>query len=436
MKDTSYTSHTLDNGLTVLLQENHSVPLVCHWIWYRVGPRVEVPGKTGISHFVEHMQFKGSKRFPGNQAPWEIYRNGGILNAITSLDWTSFYEIMPANRIGIALDIEADRMVNSIFNPEEIESERTVIFSEMAGQDSDSMYRLTETLRKACFPHHPYGVNTLGEAEDLLRLTQDDLYEHYRTWYIPNNAVVTLAGDFDTEEMIHRIEDAYGNIPARPVPAICNVPEEPLRSSPVITIPDYCIFGDLRMFWRIPAADHPDIPAMLLLNCILAGPDSLCMFESTCLPYAGISIPNRTSRLFRALVDNWMTAGISFEYNPSAEPYFLALSAPLCFGETPEKVSEAIFRELENIARQGVLPAEIEKARKQAKAVFAYAAENIVWKPYWLGQSSMIAGPEWYTGLLQRLESVNTADISRVAGTIFSRDNCVIGAIIPKEEQQ
>lgn len=436
MKDTSYTSITLDNGLTVLLEENHSVPLICHWIWYRVGPRVEVPGKTGISHFVEHMQFKGSKQFPGNLASWEIYRNGGILNAITNLDWTAFYEIMPADRIGIAIDMEADRMVNSIFDPKEVESERMVIFSEMTGQDSDLRSRLVESMRRTCFPHHPYGVNTLGEAEDLHYLTRDDLYEHYRTWYVPNNAVVTVAGDFNTMEMLRRIEAAYGSIPARPVPEVHNTPEAPLRSNSVITIPNLDIFGDLRMFWRIPAAEDPDIPAMLLLNCILAGPDSMCLFESTGLPYAGVSIPNRTSRLFRKLVDNWITADISFEYTPSAEPYFLALSATLCPKETPEKVSEAIFEELENIVRQGIQPAEIEKARRQAKAVFAYSTENIVWQSYWLGQSSMIASPEWYTSLLKRLESVSAVDIRRVARTLFSRDNCIIGAIIPKEEQQ
>ena len=228
MINKTYTAHILDNGLTVLLQENHYAPIISHWVWYRVGSRNEISGKTGISHFVEHMQFRGTERFPGKEAVKEITRNGGDLNACTSLDWTAFYETMPAERIGIAIDIEADRMVNSLFNPNEVETERAVIVSEQEGDESAPICRLINSIRKSAFPHHPYGRDLFGEIDDLHNLTRNDLLDYYHTWYTPNNAVVTVSGDFDTEEMLHRIDAAYGCIPDHPVPIVDIASEDPI----------------------------------------------------------------------------------------------------------------------------------------------------------------------------------------------------------------
>lgn len=206
-----YTEHILDNGLTVLLQENHSAPIDSHCIWYRVGSRNEVPGKTGISHWVEHMQFRGTERYPEQEAVKKILREGGDLNAYTGRDGTAFYEIMPADKINIALEIEADRMENSVFDPEVGDLERTVIISELElGKSHETpSCKLAESVRKAVFPHHPYGRETLGTIEDLNDLTREDLYKYYRTWYAPNNAIVSVVGDFNTDEMLQNIEAAY-----------------------------------------------------------------------------------------------------------------------------------------------------------------------------------------------------------------------------------
>ena len=423
-----YYTHVLDNGLTVLLQENHSAPVVSHQIWYRVGSRDEVPGKTGISHFVEHMQFRGTKRFPGLESVMEIRRNGGILNASTGPDCTAFYETMPSNRIGIAIEMEADRMMNSLFDQKDVEAERTVILSEQECDESYPTFRLVTSMKKTAFPHHPYGREVIGETSDLQALTRSDLYNHYRTWYAPNNAVVTMAGDFDTVEMLRRIEAAYGTIPARPVPETDIPPETPIWSPQKLEDHGYRDFTELRIFWHVPAAKDPDVPALMLLNIILAGTDFLNMSEK-------IRIGGRTSRLFRKLVSGGLSADIGMEYMPSIDPGFVGFSALVVPGIDAEEISDAIFGEMESIAHNGVFPEEVKKARRQAKAMYAYSAEEAAGPAYWLGFSSMFADPGWYTDYLQRLENVRMEDISRVAGTYFRRDNCVTGVYRSKEEQ-
>lgn len=424
----AYSAHVLDNGLTVLMQENHSAPIISHQVWYRVGSRNEVPGKTGISHFVEHMLFKGTKRFP--EAVREISRCGGIWNAFTFQDATAYHVTMPADRIGTAIEIETDRMVNSLFDPKETESERTVILSEKEIEESEPTNRKTASILKAAFPGHPYGRQVIGELEDLHRLTRDELYEYYRTWYTPNNAVVTLAGDFDSDEMLRRVESSYGSIPARSLPSVDIAPEKQIRGPLGISEKSSDILTDIELYWRIPGGKDPDIFAVMLLQSILAGPPAMDMNEQ-----GGLSV-NRTSRLFRKLVDEGMAAYIGGSFGPMIDPYVISLGALVSPDTRAEDVRGSVMEEIESIARLGILPAELEKARKQIRAAFAYANEDIANQAFWLGYSSMFDSPAWYTGFLQRLENVRPEDISRVAGVIFRRDNCITAVFSTEEEQQ
>ena len=190
------TQTTLANGLQVRLKEIHTAPLISHWVWYRVGSKDEPTGKTGLSHWVEHMQFKGTPQFPASVLDKAIAREGGQWNAFTHFDWTTYYETLPAAKIDLALRLEADRMVNSEFAPEEVASERTVIISEREGSENEPLFLLGEALQHAAFRVHPYHHEVIGDMADLHSLTRADLYQHYRTYYIPNNAVLTMAGDF------------------------------------------------------------------------------------------------------------------------------------------------------------------------------------------------------------------------------------------------
>ena len=172
---------TLSNGLTVFLKEIHTAPLVSSWVWYRVGSKDETTGRTGVSHWTEHMQFKGTPKFPAKVLDKAVSRDGGVWNAFTFMDWTTYFETMPTDKIDLGLRLEADRMSNSIFDSREVASERTVIISEREGSENEPMFRLGEAITHAAFRVHPYHHEILGDKADLLTITRDDLFQHYIT---------------------------------------------------------------------------------------------------------------------------------------------------------------------------------------------------------------------------------------------------------------
>lgn len=415
-----YTKHTLDNGLTVILKEIHTAPVISHWLWYRVGSRNEVPGKTGLSHWVEHIQFKGTQRFPADELDRLISRQGGVMNAFTYLDWTAFYETMPADNIKLAVEMEADRMCNALYDPEEVESERTVIISEREGLENDPTYKLNEAIRKAAFPNHPYGTEIIGEKKDLLRLTRDDLYNHYLNYYAPNNAVLTMTGDFDTKEMLQLIEKTYHTISPRSIPQ-CSIKPEGLIPEP-IKLEEHgpCDVTTLQMIWRAPAGDDPDVFPLTILDSILSGPSSLNMFGQG-------SISNRTSRFYQKLVKSGLAVAIGGGFVTTIDPYMYTLSVFVLPGRDPYEIVDVVHNELCSIMRNGITEAELEKARKQARAMFAYSCENITNQAYWLGYSSMFADPSWYTNYLDNLDRVRAEDISLFAQKYFQPGNCLTG---------
>ena len=415
-----YSEHILDNGLTVLLKEMHNAPLISHWVWYRVGSRNEVPGKTGVSHWVEHMQFKGTKKYPDGVLDGEISRNGGIWNAFTYLDWTAFYETMPADRIGLAIDLEADRMRNSLFDPEEVELERDVVISEREGRENDPTFRLNEKIHKAVYKTHPYRTEVIGELDDLRAMTRDDLYEHYQSHYLPNNAVLVMAGDFDSDEMLRRIDAAYRDIPAGKVPEQDIQPEGLIEGPRTIEESGAANVHLTRLTWRAPEGKNPDIFPLTILDSVLTGPSSLNMFGKG-------SISNGTSRLFRRLVDTGKAAGVGGGFSTTIDPSHYEIAAMAAPDVDVQELIGVIHEEIADIARNGIRPEEMEKARKQAKAMFVYSCENIANQAYWLGYSSMFADPTWYTGYLEKLNRVSAEDVSRLAEHYFRPERCVTG---------
>ena len=195
----------LDNGLQVILKETHSAPVTSTWLWYRVGSRNEVEGHTGISHWVEHMMFKGSSQFPRGSIMRAVDRLGGYVNAMTGHDFTAYYSTLPSDRAELSLRIDADRMTTAIFPPDETELERTVVIAERAGSENEPRYMLSEELTAAAFRVHPYHHQTIGWKQDLVSITRDQLYAHYRSHYVPNNAVLVIVGDFEIDATAKRL---------------------------------------------------------------------------------------------------------------------------------------------------------------------------------------------------------------------------------------
>jgi len=192
----------LANGLGVLTKEIHTSPVVTVWAWYKVGSRNEREGITGCSHWVEHMLFKGGIRFKKGDIFKQVARVGGYNNGFTSQDYTIYFESLPADKVELGLDIESDRMANAAFDPAETESERTVIISEREGAENNPEYLLSEEVMGTAFRHHPYRWPIVGYMSDLQTTTRDELYDYYRTYYGPNNAMLLVVGDFETTVLL------------------------------------------------------------------------------------------------------------------------------------------------------------------------------------------------------------------------------------------
>ncbi|MFH1186172.1 MAG: pitrilysin family protein [Chloroflexota bacterium] len=420
----TYTKTKLPNGLTVLLKEIHTAPLISLWVWYRVGSRDEAPPLTGISHLVEHMQFKGTRRFPADVMDKAVAREGGTRNAFTFLDWTTYFETMPAQKIDLGLRLEADRMLHSLFDPRELASERTVVISEREGHENEPMFLLSEAVQHAAFRVHPYHHEIIGDMADLRTMQRDDLYRHYRSYYVPNNAIVSVAGDFDSREMLARIRASFARIPAGPTPPRLSRAEPEPRGESRVTVEGPGETAYLQVAYRFPAASHPDFFALSVLDSLLAGPSNLNMF-------GGGGISNKTSRLYRALVDKQFAVGFSGGSNLTVDPFLYSISITLHPRRKPEQALGALDREIERIQNEAVVPGEIARAIKQARANFAYGTENITNQAFWLGYAEMFASYAWFESYVQRLAAVTARDVRSAARKYLQPRSRVVGVYVP-----
>jgi zinc protease len=418
-----HTQTTLSNGLKVFLKEIHTAPIISSWLWYRVGSRDEVQGRTGVSHWVEHMQFKGTPQFPANILDKSVSREGGSWNAFTHLDWTAYYETMPADKIDLALRLEADRMVNSRFEESEVASERTVITSEREGNENEPLFLLGEAVQQTAFRVHPYHHEVIGDMADLLTMTREDLYNHYRAFYVPNNAVMAVAGDFDSDAMLRRIRDLFEPISASPEPARLSRPEPVQNGEVRLSVEGPGETCYVQVSYRFPSASHPDFYALSVLDSLLAGPSNLNMFSG------GIS--NKTSRLYRALVDTEVVVSVHGGAQATIDPFLYTITMTVHPRRKPEQALIALDRQLQRVREEKVSREEIKRAIKQARALFAYGSENITNQGFWMGYAEMFASYEWFETYLEKLAAVTVRDVQRVSNEYFKPQSRVVGSYIP-----
>ncbi len=421
-----FTKTTLSNGLTILLKEIHTAPLISSWVWYRVGSRDEAPPLTGISHLVEHMQFKGTPKYPASMMDKAISRDGGMWNAFTFLDWTTFFETMPVDKIDLALRLEADRMRHSVFDEKEFASERTVVASEREGNENEPLFQLGEAIQQAAFRVHPYHHEVIGDMADILSMTRDDLYHHYRTYYVPCNAVLGMAGDFKTKEMLERIKKLFGKIPSGMTPPRMARPEPEQRGEVQLSIEGSGETAYVQAVYHFPAASHPDFFPLSVLDSLLAGPSNLNMF-------GGGGISNKTSRLYRALVDKEFAVSLSGGSTTTIDPFLYYITLTVHPKRKPEEALAALDVELRRVRDELVSKEEVARAIKQARANFAYGMENITNQAFWLGYSEMFADYKWFLTYLDKLAKVKPEDIQRVAKKYFRSQNRVVGTYVPVE---
>jgi zinc protease len=417
---------TLPNGLQLILREAHDAPVASFWVWYRVGSRNELPGLTGVSHWVEHMQFKGTPNIEKGAIFRDVSKNGGVLNAMTSNDWTAYFETLPSNKLNLAIGIEADRMSNSLFDPEETESERTVILSERQGAQNQPTYQLYEELVGAAFRVHPYRHMVIGHEHDLKTISRDDLYGHYRQAYNPANAFITAVGDFNAEELAQRIEDAFGGIETGaklpPVRAV----EPPQTDERRVLLYRPAPTAYLRMGFKTPEGKHPDNAALLVADAVLSGGKPMGL--------GGGGPMGRSARLYRSLVAAGLARAAGSDIEMPIDPYMLIIGVTALPGVKPAAIETVVDRELERLASEPVPAQELERALKQVKAQYVYSAEGVTNQAFWLGQMEIVDSYKRADSVVEEIEAVTAADVQRVAATYLKKSNRTVGWLLPSTD--
>jgi len=416
--------HELDNGLTVMIRPKHGAPIASFWVWYRVGGRNEVPGITGISHWVEHMLFKGTERLPAGEIFRRVSAAGGTLNGFTWIDYTTYFETLPIDQLDLALEIESDRMINARFDEEEVASERTVIISERQGNENQPTFFLSEEVNAAAFRAHTYGQGVIGHLSDLQAITRDDLFRHYQTYYRPNNAVAVLVGSVDPDDAIARIEQHFGEIPPSPhIPAVRTVEPEP-QGERRVTVHRPAPNRVMMMAYHAPAASHPDVAALNVLDALLSGGRPFSFGG------AGGTL-GRSSRFYRRFVSTGLAASAGTSHALTIDPYLFSVSATLNPDTEPEEFERLVNEEIERLQQEPVGDAELARAIRQLQAQWAYAQESVTSQAYWLGSLAMVAPQRDPDTYIDEIEAVTAADVQRVAQSYLSPLRRTVGWLVP-----
>src|SRR5215510_181461 len=362
----------LDNGLKVLIQEEHTAPLASVWCWYKVGSKDERAGLTGVSHWVEHMNFKGTTNIPRDQIKGIIEQFGGSWNGYTWIDQTTYLQTATKDALDRMLFIEAERMANGLYDPDDCESERTVIISELQGGENDPDQLLDQELTATAFKAHPYRHPTIGWLSDLQTMTREDLFGYYRRYYIPNNATLVVVGDVETQNVLKRIEHHFGGIPAGPSPERIRTTEPRQVGERRLAIRKEGTAAYLKVGYHAPAvADAGFVPA-LLLDAVLTGAKGVNLWSSF-----RTQPPQRKSRLYRALVERGLASSVSGAMLPTEQPFLYTVSVTATEGTALESVEATLLEEISRVARDGISEAELARGKRQLQAQLVFDRDSV-----------------------------------------------------------
>jgi zinc protease len=417
----------LDNGLRVLIQEMHTAPLATVWCWYRVGSRDETTGHTGVSHWVEHMNFKGTTNIPRDKVKGIIEQFGGYWNGYTWIDQTTYTETASRDALDRMLFIESERMTNCLYDPADCESERTVIISELQGGENDPDTLLDQELTAVAFKAHPYRHPTIGWLSDLQTMGREDLFGYYRRYYVPNNATLVIVGDVETPDALRRVNQYFGSIKSRELPPRKVTREPDQFGERRVTISREGTTAYLKLGYRAPAFNDQDFFPMLVLDAVLTGAKGVNLWASFRTPP-----PQRSARLYRALVNSGLAASVSGGVLPTEQPFLYTISMTATEGTPLSRLEEAALAEMDKVRVNGVTDAELLKARRQLRARMVFENDSITNIAHQLGYFATIASWRDATTLLERIESVNVDQVSEAAASRLAAHNRTIGWYEPR----
>ena len=406
---------TLDNGLRVLLLEDHRSPIVTVQTWYRVGSRNEARGATGIAHFLEHLMFRGTARYGPGEFARLVERNGGQDNAFTSQDVTSYYVNLAADRLDLVLDLEADRMHNLLLDAKIIASEREVVIEERRTRtEDDPGGALGEEVSAIAFRAHPYGQPIIGWPTDLTRITPEEIRAFYRTYYVPNNALLVMVGDFKASEVLAKVRAKFGALPRGAEPPPVLAVEPPQSSERRLTVRRPAELPIVYLGYPVPNQKSPDAAALELLSVILSG--------------------GRTSRLYRDLVHERqlaLEAGGDYSYFSLDPNLFWFWATPLP-GQTAETLEKELLGHMERLKREPVSDLELTRAKNQIESAFVFQEDSIHRRASLLARFELIGGYARRDDYLASIRAVSAADLQRVAAAYFQDDKKNVGILLPR----
>lgn len=407
--------HVLDNGMTVLISEDHSAPVVTFQIWYHVGSKNERPGITGISHVCEHMMFRGSENFGPEEHSRMVKANGGIDNAGTSFDYTMYYEKLSSDKLELAMDLESERMKRLTPKDENFLSEREVIGEERRVVVDNSPYgAVFEQLLNTSFTAHPYHWHIVGYMSDIQNITVEDVKQYYKTYYVPSNATVVVVGDVKPKEVMKLMNQYFGDVPFQPAPQPVRTVEPQQRGERIAYVHKIGQMPAFAAGYHIPEFGHPDIYPLTVAARIL--------------------FTGQSSRLYQKMVYQDQSAlAVAGDCLSLEDPGLFFTFAIMQPGQTAEVGQQTLFAEMERLKNEPVDPKELAKAKNQLEAEFVFGLQSVSAKGQQIGHYQTILGD--YTVLFDeanRYQAVTAEDVMRVAQKYFDSKNRTVAVLVPE----
>ncbi|MCE5313063.1 MAG: insulinase family protein [Nitrospiraceae bacterium] len=414
------TEHTLANGLKVIIIEDHKSPLATFQIWYKVGSRNEPEGKKGISHLLEHMMFKGTKKYGPKEFTNIIQRNGGMDNAFTTKDYTTYYQNMSSDRLHLSVELESDRMKNLLFDPKELNSERNVVLEERRQRyENDPQALLYEDVMSTAFMAHSYRDPVIGWPSTLASITREDMFDYYSTYYSPSNAFIVVAGDVDPSKVTTMINEKFENIPAAVKRPRLSVAEEPQQEGPKrIYLRKEAELPYVVMAFHAPSFPHPDSFALDVLSVILSGGKSARFYQSLVLTQA-------------VAVDEFASYNGLYR-----DPFLFIIGGTASKGVTAETLVDALWAEIKKVSSEPVAEAELQKAKNQIEASFIFAQDSNYSKALYAGMFERLGSWRLSEKYLEGIRKVTAADLQAVTRKYLVEDNSTTGILVPLKKAE
>ena len=417
--------YQLENGLKIVVKEDHRAPVAMTQIWYRVGSADEPVDKGGISHLLEHMMFKGTKDVSSADYERLIAKFGGVNNAFTSYDYTGYYELFPANRFPLALELEADRMKNLVFDEKEFVKEHQVVMEERRQRTDDNpLAKAYESFRLLALPNSPKGESVIGPMKELESITLADLKDWYKIWYAPNNATLVIVGDVNPTEVLTEVKRYFGNLKPSNLPKRPGVTQKGFRGYQQVESEQAVQVPVLLMGYNVPslvtagANNEKQAYALSLAQDVLDGGLS-ARLESKLVREQGLLT----------------TVGTSYDLLDRGDGLFLIQATPR-EGVSLEQAQQAIIDEINILSTDPIAADEIERAKTNTVTGLIYAQDSMEGQARMIGSLQSIGLDDRLLAKLpSKLDSVTIADIQNASKKYLVKDNLTVMHIVPSKAE-